>query len=91
MFSSPAEGARGGGGSKKKNEVLTDLPCTKQAEADVDVVFGRMSGYGNGSRSFPLNENELGTYCKCVQCIVVLSYFEKYRLTPFSTINQRPA
>ncbi len=65
-FPAVVEGARGGGGgsSKKKNEVLTDLPCTKQAEADVDVVFGRMSGYGNGSRSFPINENELGSYCK---------------------------
>lgn len=60
-FSSTVEGARSG---KKKSEVATDLPCTKAAEADVDVVFGRMSGYGNGSRSFPLNENELSSYCK---------------------------
>ena len=49
---------------KKKSEVIRELPCTKQAEADVDVVFGRMSGYGNVSRPFPSSESELGQYCK---------------------------
>lgn len=63
-LSSTVKSARAGSSNKKKNEVTTDLPCTKAAEGDVDVVFGRMSGYGNGSRSFPLTENELSTYCK---------------------------
>ena len=49
---------------KKKSETIRELPCTKQAESDVDVVFGRMSGYGNVSRTFPSNENELNQYCK---------------------------
>ena len=48
----------------KKSSENIELPCTKQAEADVDVVFGRMSGYGNVSRSFPSNQNELNDYCK---------------------------
>lgn len=49
---------------KKKSDAQNELPCTKQAEADVDVVFGRMSGYGNVSRPFPSNQDELNDYCK---------------------------
>ena len=48
----------------KKTDIQTELPCTKQAEADVDVVFGRMSGYGNVSRLFPSNQDELNEYCR---------------------------
>lgn len=49
--------------AKSKVDKL-ELSCTKQSEADVDVVFGRMSGYGNVSRTFPSNEAELAKYCK---------------------------
>lgn len=49
---------------KTKTEETAELPCTKEAEVDVDMVFGRMSGYGNVSRGFPIKESDLTEYCK---------------------------
>ena len=54
-----------------------ELPCSKSSEAEVDVVFGRMSGYGNVSRPYPSTENELQEYCRQVQNFIlskILSY-----------------
>lgn len=50
--------------TKKTTEETPELPCTKEAEVDVDMVFGRMSGYGNVSRGFPIKESDLTEYCK---------------------------
>lgn len=41
-----------------------ELPCKKGAEGEVDAVFGRISGYGNVSRPFPTDQQELSDYCK---------------------------
>lgn len=51
--------------TNNKNAKLTsELACNKQSEEDVDTVFGRISGYGNVSRPFPRDQNELNEYCK---------------------------
>lgn len=50
--------------SSSSSSTPKELPCTKDAEAQVDTVFGRMSGYGNISRPFPSNEEQLSKYCK---------------------------
>nr|XP_027203418.1 uncharacterized protein LOC113797262 [Dermatophagoides pteronyssinus] len=53
---------------KSKNAKIrrrnAELPCKKGAEGEVDAVFGRMSGYGNVSRPFPTDQQELNNYCK---------------------------
>ncbi len=49
------------------------LGCTKSSEKIADDMFGHMIGYGNNSRKFPINNNELTTYCRYDN--VVLDFF----------------
>jgi hypothetical protein len=41
-----------------------NLPCDKNSENISDEIFGHMIGYGNNSRKFPLNSQEMTTYCR---------------------------
>ncbi|XP_054152482.1 uncharacterized protein LOC128951258 [Oppia nitens] len=43
--------------------LCVQLTCNKSSERTADTMFGHMVGYGNNSRRFPENDDEMQKYC----------------------------